>query len=65
MKQLGYPKGSDKWIKPYYLSMSEWNKSLIAKAFKVSGEENSEFIILIATNAYGMGIDNPDIRLVI
>lgn len=61
MKQLGYSKGFDKWIKSYHSSMSEWDKSLIAKAFKISREENSECIIFVAINAYGIGIGNPDI----
>ena len=45
--------------------MSEWDKSLIAKAFQVNGDENTECTILIATDAYGMGIDNPDIKLLV
>lgn len=65
MKQLGYPEGSDRWIRPYHSAMSEWDKSLIAAAFKINGEENNECVILVATDAYGMGIDNPDIRLII
>ena len=65
MKQLGYSKGSDKWIKPYHSTMSDWDKSRIAAAFKVSGDKNIECAILVATNAYGMDIDNPDIKIVI
>lgn len=45
--------------------MSEWDKNLIAQAFSVPGEENIECTILVATDAYGMGINNPDVRLVI
>lgn len=45
--------------------MSEWDKFFIAKAFKVSREKNSKYIILVAIDAYNMGIDNPDIQLVI
>ena len=45
--------------------MSDWNKKLIAKAFKINRSENTECTIPVATDAYGMGIDNPDIRLVI
>lgn len=45
--------------------MSDWDKGFIAQAFRVKGDENTECTILVATNAYGMGIDNPDIRLVV
>lgn len=65
MKQLKYLKSFDKWIKPYHLSIFEWDKSLIAKTFKVIKKKNNKYIIFVATNAYGMGIDNPDILLVI
>lgn len=34
MKQLGYPAGSARWIRPNYSAMSEWDKGLIAPAFK-------------------------------
>lgn len=65
MALLGYPVGSDRWIRPYHLAMSDWNKELIAKAFKINEFEKTKYTILVVTNAYGMGIDNPDIRLVI
>lgn len=45
--------------------MSELDKSLIVNAFKIKGEENNECVILVATDAYSMSIDNPDIRLII
>lgn len=45
--------------------MSDWDKELIAKALKINRSENTKYIIFIATNTYGMGIDNPNIRLVI
>lgn len=65
MKQLSYLKGSNQWIKPYHSTMSDWDKTIIAKAFQVYGKENTQCTILVATDAYSMDIDNPDIKLVI
>ena len=65
MKKLGYPDNSFKWIRPYHSVISECDKNLTAEAFRVPGEENTECVILVATDAYGMGIDNPDIKLVV
>lgn len=45
--------------------MSEYDKSLIAETFQISENENQECVILIATDTYGIGINNPDIKLVI
>lgn len=45
--------------------MLDSDKQLIAKAFKIHGNENKECIIFVTINAYGMGIDNQDIRLVV
>lgn len=45
--------------------MSDWDKNLIAKAFLVLGDNNLIYIIFIAINAYGMRINNPNIKLVI
>lgn len=65
MQMKGFPRGSQNWVRPYYATMSEYDKSLTAEAFRIPGNENQECVILIATDAYGMGIDNPDIKLVI
>lgn len=65
MIQLGYPAGSSTWIRPYHSAMLDWHKELIAKAFKTPGNKNTECIIFVVTDAYRMGIDNPDIRLVV
>lgn len=62
---LHYPEGSEKWVRGYFLTMSEWDKAIVAKAFQIDGDINTDYIILVATDAYGMGINNPDIRLVI
>ena len=45
--------------------MLEWDKKLNANAFAVPAEDNTEWIIFIAIDAYSMGINNPDVRLVI
>ena len=65
MKKLGYPVGSIQWIRLYHSAMSEWDKTLTAEVFGKPGTENTECTILVATDAYGIGIDNPDVKLVI
>ena len=65
MKKLEYPEGSSKWIRPYHSLMSECDKKLTAEAFRIPGDKNNECIILVAIDAYGMGIDNPDVKLVV
>lgn len=65
MRKLGYPKECIRWIRPYYSAISEWDKNLTAEAFGKPAEENNECVILVATDAYGMGIDNPDVKRVV
>ncbi len=45
--------------------MSDWDKDLTANVFLKPGDMKMVYIILVATDMYGMGIDNPDIQLVI
>ena len=58
---LNYPKESEKWVCLYFSTMSDLDKVIIAEAFKVDSNINIDCIILVATDAYGMKIDNHDI----
>lgn len=62
---LNYPEGFKNCIRLYYSTISDFDKAITTKVFWVSNEDNTECTILVAINAYGMDIDNPDIRLVI
>ena len=57
--------GLQNWVCLYDVIMSKYNKSLTAKAFWILRNKNQEYVILIATNIYGIGIDYPDIKFVI
>ena len=65
MRQLSYPETCIDWIRPYYSTISECDKEITAKAFMTLGDLNQECTIVMATDAYGMGINNPDIKVVI
>lgn len=45
--------------------MSNWDKNLTIEVFGKLEEENNESVILVTTDTYGMGIDNPDIKLMV
>lgn len=45
--------------------MFDWDKNLIKEALSKPAEKINECVILIAIDTYGMGIDNPDVKLVI
>lgn len=62
---LGYLSKSTQWVRYYYATMPKWDKIHIAKAFQVSSDKNSKCTIIVVTNAYGIGIDNLDMRLVV
>ena len=65
MRKLSYPDSCTDWIRPYYSTISEWDKEITAKAFMILGDQNHECTIVVATDKYGMGINNPDVRLVV
>lgn len=62
---LHYLEGLEKWMKRYFLIISELDKAIVAEAFQIDGNININRIIFVTTNAYGIGINNLDIRLVI
>lgn len=45
--------------------MSDLNKDITGEIFKIDGNINTKCIIFVATDTEGMGINNPDIKLVI
>lgn len=57
MRQLGYYKGLDKWIKHYHSTISNQNKSYIAAAFKVCKNKNIKCTILIVIDTYSINVD--------
>lgn len=65
MKKKGFPEKSSKWIRPYYSFMSDYTKAIVSKDFGVDQENNTDCTILVATDAYDIAINNPDIKLVI
>lgn len=48
---LYYPEGLEKWVREYFLTISELDKAIMAKAFQINGNINTNCIILIATDA--------------
>lgn len=65
MKILNYSKRSKEWVKPYYSKRSDFDKAFMAKAFQMNNKKNTECVILIATDTCTIGIDNPDIKLMV
>ena len=65
LQQLGYSETAAQIaIQPYYSEMAEHDKHQISLEFSKPGCESSIRIIL-ATDAMGMGVDNPDIVQVV
>ena len=65
MKILGYLSGFDRWIRPYYSTISDFDKAIIVEVFKMVKKDNFECVIFVASDVYGIRINNPDIKLVI
>lgn len=62
---LHYLEGLEKWVRGYFLIMSKLDKTIVAEVFQIDGNINTDYIIFIVTNAYDIGIYDPDIRLII
>src|SRR4029077_17535297 len=65
MNELEYPPEAQKWVQPYFSIMAKDDKRRISQEFAKLDEDCSSCRIIIATDAYGLGIDNPDIRRVV
>lgn len=65
MQKLGYPLEAHNWVCSYYSTISELDKKITASAFHTCAKDNLECTNLVVTDAYGMGIHNPDIKLII
>lgn len=66
MKKLGYLPMSYNWVRLYYSIISEYNKGLTTDTFCVFDiSEDLEYVIFVTTDAYNIGIDNPNIKLII
>lgn len=65
MQKLGYLDSCTDWIKSYYSTIFKWDKAITAKVFMILGDQNKEYTIVVANNAYDISINNPDIRIVV
>jgi len=56
-------------IQAYHAELAEWDKRRISTEFekpdKESVSDSSKHRVIVATDAMGMGINNPDVRLVV
>ena len=64
MNELGYPPEAEKLVQPYFAIMAKSDKQRISREFAKLDEDCSSCRIILATDAYGLGIDNPDVRVV-
>ena len=64
MNQLSYPIEAASWVAPFFSDMATQDKERIAARFEMPSNQCKFPRILIATDAYGLGIDNPDVMRV-
>lgn len=65
MRRLEYPAESLGWVAPYFSDMADSDKRKIDVDFRRRHNECSSPRIILTTDAYGLGVDNPDVKLVV
>ena len=65
MKLRGYPPESAKWVSPYFADMASGDKERLQIQFRATSQDCQNPRILIASEAYGLGVDNPDVSRVV
>lgn len=65
MRQLQYPPESSTWVAHYFSHMADSDKERVNTNFRRRHEECASPRIILATDAYGLGVDNPDVKLVV
>lgn len=65
MRQLNYPSSASNWVSPFFSDMADSDKTRVSQEFERLSPLCERPRILIATDAYGLGIDNPDIERVV
>jgi superfamily II DNA helicase RecQ len=66
LPELGYPKEARSWIKIFHADVPEEDLIELRKEFERPDKHDdrdhcSKYRVLICTDSYGMGVDNPDI----
>ena len=64
MNQLNYPANCADWVAPFFADMAVRDKKRVAAQFGRPAAQCLAPRVLVATDAYGLGIDNPDIERV-
>ena len=65
ISMLDYPASASPWVQPFFSAMAQHDKDRIAEAFSRPSSDCKTVRILICTDAYGLGIDNPDVVRVV
>lgn len=65
IQQLSYPMEAARVVVPFFAAMATRDKRDIAMRFSMPADQCLSPRILIATDAYGLGVDNPDVKRVV